>query len=214
MTTSLIFDWIFSQYEGIAAYLVVLEMLGVVFGFLSVWYAKRENILVFPTGIISTGIFVYILWIFGLLGDMLINAYYFSMSIYGWYMWTRKVDSTHFIPITRTDPREKKWSVLLFAATLLFVSAVYLAFDKFDTWTAYVDTITTGIFFVGMWLMAKKKLENWTFWIIGDVISVPLYLYKGLIFTSFQYLLFTLIAVFGYLAWKKNLNKSPQTLLK
>ena len=211
---SQIFDWIFGQYAGTPTYLIVLEMIAVVFGFLSVWYAKRENILVFPTGIISTGIFVYILWVFGLLGDMLINAYYFCMSIYGWYVWTRKVDSTHFIPITRTDKKEKIWSLFLFLGTILFVVAVYLLFDKFNTWTAYVDTLTTAIFFVGMWLMARKKLENWTYWIIGDIISVPLYLFKGLIFTSLQYFVFTVIAVLGYLAWKKNLYKSPQTLLK
>jgi len=209
-----IFDWIFAQYQDTPTYLIVLEMIGVFFGFLSVWYAKRENILVFPTGIITTGIFVYILLVFGLLGDMLINAYYFSMSIYGWYVWTRKVDDTHFIPITRTSPKEKSWSVLLFLGTVVFVVLVYLAFDKFNSWTAYVDTLTTAIFFVGMWLMARKKLENWIYWIIGDVISVPLYLYKGLIFTSLQYFLFTIIAIYGYIAWKKSLNKSPQTLLR
>lgn len=209
-----IFDWIFVQYQGTPTYLIVLEMIGVVFGFLSVWYSMRENILVFPTGILSTGVFVYILLIFGLLGDMLINAYYFVMSVYGWYMWTRKVDETHFIPITTTTLKEKKWSWALFVATLLFVALVYLIFDKFDSWIAYLDAMTTAIFFVGMWLMARKKLENWVYWIIGDIISVPLYLYKGLIFTSIQYFLFTIIAIFGYLAWKKSLNKSPQILLK
>ncbi|NAS12643.1 nicotinamide riboside transporter PnuC [Poritiphilus flavus] len=209
-----IFDWIFAQYADTPDYLIVLEMIGVLFGFLSVWYAKKENILVFPTGIISTGIFVYILWIFGLLGDMLINAYYFSMSVYGWYVWTRKVDATHFIPITRTTDKEKVWSIALFGGTVIFVAVVYIVFEKFNNWTAYVDTLTTAIFFVGMWLMARKKLENWTYWIIGDIISVPLYLYKGLIFTSLQYLLFTVIAVYGYIAWKKHLNKSPQTLLR
>ncbi|MDT7828549.1 nicotinamide riboside transporter PnuC [Pricia sp. S334] len=209
-----IFDWVFSQYEGISAHLVVLEIIAVVFGFLSVWYSKRENILVFPTGIVSTAIFVYILLVFGLLGDMLINAYYFSMSIYGWYVWTRKVDETHFIPITKTTSKENRQSLILFIATVIFVCAVYLIFDKFNNWTAYVDTLTTAIFFVGMWLMAKKKLENWVYWIIGDVISIPLYWYKGLIFTSLQYVLFTIIAIYGYLAWKKSLNKSPQTLLK
>jgi len=208
------FDWIFAQYDGTATHLVVLEVIGVIFGFLSVWFSKKENTLVFPTGIISTAIFVYILLVFGLLGDMLINAYYFSMSIYGWYVWTRKVDDTHFIPITRTTDGEKKWSILLFVITVVFVYLIYLLFDKFNNWTAYVDTVTTAIFFVGMWLMAKKKLENWVYWIIGDVISVPLYWYKGLIFTSLQYFLFTIIAVYGYLAWKKSLNKSPQTLLK
>lgn len=209
-----IFEWIFAQYQDTPTHLIILEMVGVFFGFLSVWYSMRENILVFPTGILSTGLFVYILFVFGLLGDMLINAYYFAMSVYGWYIWTRKVDETHFIPITTTTPKEKKWIVVLFGSTVLFVVFVYVVFDKLDSWTAYVDTFTTAAFFVGMWLMAKKKLENWVYWIIGDVISVPLYLYKGLIFTSLQYLLFTIIAIFGYLAWKKSLNKSPQVLLK
>ena len=209
-----IFEWLFSQYDGVPKYLVTLEIVAVFFGFLSVWFSKRENILVYPTGIISTAIFVYVLWVYGLLGDMLINAYYFSMSIYGWWVWTRKVDDTHFIPITRMTVDEKKWSVLLFVSTLVFVFGVYRVFGKFDSWTAWVDMLTTAIFFVGMWLMAKKKLENWTFWIIGDIISVPLYLFKGLVFSSFQYFLFTIIAIYGYRAWKKNLGKSPQTLLK
>ncbi|UII74526.1 nicotinamide riboside transporter PnuC [Flagellimonas sp. HMM57] len=209
-----IFDWIFAQYEGVPTHLIVLEMIGVVFGLLSVWYSKRENILVFPTGIISTGIFVYILLVFGLLGDMLINAYYFVMSVIGWYLWTRKVDESHFIPITKTTLKEKKWSVLLFIGAVVFVTLVYVFFEKFDTWTAYVDTLTTAIFFVGMWLMAKKKLENWVYWIVGDIVTVPLYWYKGLIFSSLLYFLLTIIAIYGYKAWKKNLGKSPQTLLK
>ena len=209
-----IFDWLFAQYEGIPTHLVVLEIIGVVFGFLSVWFSKRENILVYPTGIISTAIFVYILLVYGLLGDMLINAYYFSMSIYGWWVWTRKIDDNHFIPITQMTGLEKKWAILLFLSTIVFVFGIYIIFKKFDSWTAYVDTLTTAIFFVGMWLMAKKKLENWTFWIIGDIISVPLYLYKGLVFSSFQYFLFTIIAIYGYRAWKKSLGRSPQTLLK
>ncbi|MCT8339537.1 nicotinamide riboside transporter PnuC [Flavobacteriaceae bacterium TK19130] len=203
---SLIFDWFFSQYDGIPTYLIVLELIGVLFGFLSVWYSKQDNILVYPTGIISTAIFVYILSVYGLLGDMLINGYYFAMSIYGWYVWTRKVDTVHFTPITNTTTKEKRTSVLLFVATILFVFGIYQYFDKWDSWTAYVDTLTTAIFFVGMWLMARKKLENWVYWIIGDLISVPLYIYKGLLFTAFQYALFTIIAIYGYKAWKKNLR--------
>ena len=209
-----IFDWLFSQYDDVPTHLITLEIVAVIFGFLSVWFSKRENILVYPTGIISTTIFVYILWVYGLLGDMLINAYYFTMSIYGWYVWTRKVDKIHFIPITKITSKEKKWAQLFFIVTLILVTVVYIIFKKFDSWTAYADTFTTAFFFVGMWLMAKKKIENWIFWIIGDIISVPLYLYKGLVFSSFQYLFFTLIAIYGYKAWKKNLNRSPQTLLK
>ncbi len=212
---SQIIDWFFQQYQGVDTHLIVLEIIGSIFGLLSVWFSKRDNILVFPTGIISTAIFVYILIIYGLLGDMLINVYYFIMSIYGWYIWTRKVDDTHFIPITTMDTKkEYAQAILIFIATLIFVSLVYTYFDKWDSWTAYVDTLTTGIFFVGMWLMAKKKLENWIFWIIGDLITEPLYLYKGLVFSSFQYFIFTIIAIYGYKAWKKQLDKPKASLLE
>jgi nicotinamide mononucleotide transporter len=201
-----IFDFFFDQYSGYPTLFIILEIIAVIFGFLSVWYSKQNNILVYPTGIVSTLIFVYLLWQWQLLGDMMINAYYFSMSIYGWYIWTRKVDSTHFTPITSTTRKEQVQSVFIFLGTLLFVFGVYQYFEKWNNWTAYVDTITTAVFFVGMWLMAKRKLENWIYWIIGDIISVPLYFYKGLTFTSLQYLVFTIIAVYGYKAWKKNLR--------
>ena len=142
---------------------------------------------------------------------MLINIYYFIMSVYGWYIWTRKVDDQHVTPITRTTKKEHKTSIIIFISTLFFVFVVYQLFDKWTSWTAYVDTLTTAVFFVGMWLMAKRKVENWLYWIVGDLISVPLYFYKGFTFTSLQYLLFTFIAIFGYSAWKKSLNKNPQT---
>lgn len=209
-----IFDWLFSQYDGVPTLDIVLEIISVVFSLLSVWYSKRENILVYPTGLIATGIYVYVLLKYSLLGDMLINAYYFIMSILGWYLWTRKVDETYFIPITKTNKKEKNWSVILFVSALVFVFLIYYATDRYGTWTAYVDTFTTAIFFVGMWLMAKKKLENWIYWIIGDIITVPLYWYKGLIFSSLLFVVLTIIAIYGYRAWKKNLGKSPQTLLK
>ncbi|WP_067144859.1 nicotinamide riboside transporter PnuC [Pseudotamlana agarivorans] len=207
-----IFDWFFSQYQGIPTHLVVLEFIGVFFGFLSVWYSKQENILVYPTGIISTAIFVYILFVYSLLGDMLINAYYFIMSIYGWYYWTRKDANNHEVPVTVTTKKEQVWSLIIFLLTIMFIVIFYKLNDKFNGWIPYVDTFTTAVFFVGMWLMAKKKLENWVYWIIGDIISVPLYYYKGLMFTSFQYLIFTIIAIYGYKAWKKSLNNSLQML--
>ncbi len=198
-----LFDFLFGQYSGYQTIDIILEIIAVCFGFLSVWFSKKNNILVYPTGMVSTLIFVYLLLKWGLLGDMMINAYYFSMSIYGWYVWTRKIDATHHTPISYTTSREKKISVAIFIATLLFVYVIYQIFDKWTSWTAYVDTVTTAIFFVGMWLMAKRKVENWIYWIVGNIISVPLYFYKGLTFTSFQYLVFIILAVQGYFAWKK-----------
>ncbi|PKD21896.1 nicotinamide mononucleotide transporter [Salegentibacter salinarum] len=201
-----IFDFFFDQYYGYSTLFIILEVIAVIFGFLSVIYSKQNNILVYPTGIISTTIFVYLLWQWELLGDMMINIYYFSMSIYGWYIWTRKVDEEHYTPITNTTRKENWQSLFIFIATLIFVFAVYEFFDKWNTWTAYVDTFTTAIFFVGMWQMANRKIENWIFWIIGDVISVPLYFYKGFTLTAIQYFVFTIIAIYGYKAWQKNLR--------
>lgn len=206
-----VFEFFFGQYADYETIDILLEIVAVIFGFLSVWFSKQNHILVFPTGMISTSIFVYLLLKWGLLGDMMINGYYFIMSVYGWYIWTRKVDATHVTPISRTTRKEKYLSLAIFLATLLFVYIVYKSFDKWTSWVAYVDTITTATFFVGMWLMARRKIENWIYWIIGDIISVPLYFYKGFTFTSLQYLGFTIIAIFGYLAWKKHLNKNLQT---
>ena len=207
-----IFDFLFSQYANSSTLDISLEIIAVFFGFLSVWCSKKNNIWVFPTGMISTSIFVYLLLKWGLLGDMMINGYYFAMSVYGWYIWTRKVDATHVTPISRTTAKEKKISILIFFATLIFVYAVYTYFDKWSNWTAYVDTVTTAVFFVGMWLMARRKIENWIYWIIGDLISVPLYWYKGFTFTSIQYFFFIFIAILGYIAWKKNIDNNKSTL--
>lgn len=208
---SQIFDFLFGQYSSYAPLDVALEFIAVIFGGLSVWFSKKNNIWVFPTGMLSTAIFVYLLLKWELLGDMMINAYYFIMSVYGWYVWTQKVNGAEVTPISRTTNKEKRISVLIFIATLLFVFAVYQTFDKWNSWTAYVDTVTTAVFFVGMWLMARRKIENWIYWILGDLISIPLYFYKGLTFTSIQYLVFTFIAIFGYISWKKHLSNATLT---
>ena len=209
-----IFEFLFGQYSGYATIDIVLELIGILFGLLSVWYAKKNTVWVYPTGMISTAIFVYLLFKWALLGDMIINAYYFVMSVYGWHYWSKKKEEVIVHPITSTSKKEVKTAVLLFVASILFVFWVYQAFDKWRDWTAYVDTLTTAIFFVGMGLMARRKIEHWLFWIVGDIISIPLYFYKGLTLTSFQYIIFTLIAIYGYRSWKKILDKSPPLSLE
>ncbi len=207
-------EYLFHQYDNYPKIEIYLEITAVIFGILSVWFAKKNNILVFPTGIINTSIYVYLLWKWSLLGDMMINGYYVVKSFYGWYVWTRKKAGTDQFPISRISKKEKELAFVIFTLTIAFVVAVYLFFNKFTTWSAYVDTFVTGIFFVGMWLMAKRKIENWTLWIVGNIISVPMYFFKGYTFTSFQYILFTIIAIFGYLEWKKTLNNSISLEMK
>ncbi len=187
-----------------------LEFLAVIFGFLSVWFAKGNNILVYPTGILSTSIFVYLLVISELYGDASINGYFFVMSFYGWYFWTRKKSGEIINQISRISLSEKIVSVFLFVLAIIVIFSIYYFFDKWATISAYLDTLTTGIFFVAMWLMSRRKIEHWTFWIIGDVLSVPLYIYKGLFLTAIQYFVFTIIAIMGYREWKKIIQKNQE----
>jgi len=201
-------DFLFSQYKDYSNLHIFLEVTGVIFGLISVWYAKKDNILVFPTGTISTTIFIYLLWEWQLLGDLTINIYYSVMSLYGWYHWTRKKEGETEFPIAYITKNENLWAIIIFILTTIAVVLIYTFFDKFTSWTAYVDTLTTGLFFVGMWLMAKRKIEHWIFWIVGDIISIPLYFYKGYTFTSLQYFIFTIIAFYGYIEWKKILNNT------
>ncbi len=207
-------DYFFAQYKDYSTLMVSLELIAIFFGLASVWFAKKDNILVFPTGLVSTSIYAYLLWQWELLGDSMINVYYFVMSLYGWYHWTRKKGDEVEFPISRTTSKDKIYGLFIFVCTIIFVIVVYLYFGKFTTWYSYVDTLLTAIFFVGMWLMAKRKIENWFFWIIGDCISIPLYFAKGYTFTSLQYVIFTIIAFYGYLEWKKILDKTQKQELQ
>ena len=201
-------EFLFAQYKDYPNYLIALELVAVVFGVISVLYARKNNILVYPTGLISTILYVYILFEFQLYGDLIINFYYTIMSFLGWYLWSKTKSGAEEFSISTINRKEFLISTLIFTITLTFVALVYHFFDKFTNWTAYVDALTTGLFFVGMWLMAKRKIENWILWIIADAISIPLYFYKGLTFSSFQFILFTIIAILGYKEWKRFLQKT------
>ncbi len=205
-----IFEFLFGQYEGYESSQIILECLAVLFGIASAIGSMRNNIWVYPLGIISTSIFVYLLWQWELLGDMIIQAYYFIMSIYGWYIWTRKVDANHTTLISRATFKEHLISAGIFVGALVLIYGIYQYFDKWNSWTAYVDTLTTALFFVGMWFLAKRKIENWLYLLVGNIISIPLYFIKGYTLSSILYVIFVVISIMGYYAWKKHLHKSPQ----
>jgi len=206
-----IIDFLFGQYSEYTLTHTLLELFAVTMNIFSVIYAKRNSILVYPTGLIGTGIFVYILYNFSLLGDMIINFYFVLMSIYGWYYWAQRKDGEVLHNVSRTSTKEYYIILILGITSLLSIYFIYNYYDKWDSWTAYVDTITTAIFFVAMYLMARRKVESWIFWIIGDIITIPLYFYKGLTISSIQYLIFLILAILGYISWKKILNNSTQT---
>ena len=201
-------DFFIDAYRETSTLYIVLEAIAFIFGIASVWYAKKENILVYPTGLIATSITVYLLYKASYFGDMMMNFYYSMMSIYGWWNWSRKKNDTYVVPISRTNAKEKLIGVVLVMLTMMVTYGVYRFFEYTIETVNYIDIFTSGIFFTAMWYMANKKIENWTLWIFADVITVPLYAYRGLGMLSLQYLIFTILAIQGYLAWKKSLDKN------
>ena len=206
-----IFDFFLKAYQNTATSFILLEVIAFVFGIASVWFAKKENILVYPTGIVATIITVYLLYNAAYFGDMMMNFYYSIMSLYGWWNWSRKKNDKIVVPISRTTFNEKIIGILLVILTMLVTYGVYRYFGTDIKTENYIDIFTSGVFFTAMWYMATKKLENWLLWIFADIITIPLYAYRGLGILSLQYLIFTILAIQGYYAWKKNLNKTQST---
>jgi len=229
-------NFFLAPYKDASILNIILEFIAAFLGVISVFYAKKENILVYPTGIISTALYVYLLSQWALYGDLIINIYYTIMSLYGWYMWARISDKTQeTLSITRTNFSDKLKSIVIFVFTAIFVIIVYRHYNvmpnlsftesvnyaykhlnsgnliEFRKATPYLDTFTTASAFVAMWLMANKKIENWTFWILTNIVSIPLYFVKGYGFTGIQYTIFLILAFLGYKSWKVHLNKSLQT---
>jgi nicotinamide mononucleotide transporter len=184
----------------------LLEIIAVIFGLLSVWYSMKVNILVYPTGIVSVIIYVYICFFAGLYADMGINFVYIIMSVYGWYNWTRPRTDKLRLPVTFSSKQHHLIAIGGTIVSFVIIRAVLIAYT--DSNVPNIDAFTTSVFIVGMWLMAVKKVENWIYWIIGDIVSVPLYFYKGLVFTSFQYFIFLILAIMGYIAWRKEAQRA------
>tara|TARA_B100000768_G_C11278837_1_gene377387 strand:+ start:1995 stop:2624 length:630 start_codon:yes stop_codon:yes gene_type:complete len=204
-----IFDFFFETYQSRATHLIVLEAIAFVFGIASVVYAKKENILVYPIGLVATIITVYLFLHDELMGDMMMNFYYSVMSIYGWWNWSRKKGNDYIVPISRTTTKEKWIGFVMFILTMIVTYLVYKAYGTEINSSNYIDIFTSGVFFTAMWFMANKKIENWTLWIFADLITVPLYASRGWGMFSLQYLIFTFLAIQGYIQWKKSLVKSP-----
>ncbi len=189
-----------------------LELIAVTFGIMSVWFAKQANLLVYPTGIVSTIIYIYICFNIQLYADMGINLFYTSMSVYGWYAWTRRDHLKRVRPIRWNTRREQLTGIALIPFLYVVILGLIYLFKQDDTeymnsYIPYVDSFTTSVFLIAMWYMAHKKIENWIYWTVANIISIPLYFVKGLVFTSFQFSVFLVLAILGLLEWIRLYNQ-------
>lgn len=196
-------DWVINGFLDGLAQMTWVEAVAFAFGVVSVWYEKQENILVFPTGLVNVSLSIYICFKALLYADMGINTYYFFMSIYGWYNWSRKQngDALH---ITSCNIGDHLKNLILTTGSFIVLFLGLSNFTNSDVplW----DALTTSLFITAMWLVARKKIENWHFWIVGNLISIPLYFSKGLILFSLQYFIFLVLAILGLLSWRAKLN--------
>jgi nicotinamide mononucleotide transporter len=184
----------------------LLEYIAVFSGIASVWYSRAENILVYPVGLINTIIYVYISIKGQLLGEATVNFYYSIMSIYGWYIWAKKDNQAEqVVHITYSD-KKWWWYQLLFFAFFyisIFAALTYLKKSFLPGVIPWADAFASATAFTGMWLMTKKKVESWYWWLLTDIASIPLYFVKQYVFSSVYYVVLFIMAIFGLLEWMK-----------
>lgn len=188
----------------------LLEYIAVFFGIASVWYSRKENILVYPVGLVNTIIYVYISVRGSLLGEASVNFYYTVMSIYGWILWAKKnQQQEHIVLITRSDAKEWLRQILFFAVfyITIFYSLTYLKRDFAPGAIPWADAFASATAFTAMWLMARKKVESWYWWIATNIASIPLYFVKHYVFTSIYYIILLIMAFWGLNEWAKKAKK-------
>jgi len=183
-----------------------LEYVAVFTGIASVWFSRIENILVYPVGLINTIIYIYISVKGNLFGEASVNFYYTVVSIYGWILWAKKdKEQHHVVVITRANGKEWLQHVLFFAAfyIVIFFSLTLLKTKFAPGAIPWADAFASATAYTGMWLMAKKKVESWYWWIATNISSIPLYFVKHYVFTSVYYLILLIMAFFGLCEWIK-----------
>jgi nicotinamide mononucleotide transporter len=174
----------------------------------SVWYARKNNILVYPTGIVGVllAFWVYLFLVHPpLYADAWLNIYYFAMSVWGWYNWVQKKDEQHLAyPIGWCTANA------LWAGLLIFVAGwgvIFLLLTKLtNSNTPILDALVTASACTAMWWMARRKIENWLAWMVSNVVAIPLNFYKGLMLFTLMYILFLAMAWWGYKDWKKTIQ--------
>ena len=196
---------IFEQFVAGIQSTTWLEFVAVLFGIASVVFSRMENILVYPTGLINTILYTFFCFSWwGLYAEGSLNFYYTIVSIYGWVLWSRQ-DKITAKRLQITKSSSKEWMIALIFFFLCWLILYFVLKEYTDSNVPWGDSFASGSAYTGMWLMARKKLENWIWWILTNIASIPLYFYKGAVFTSVQYIVFLILAILGFIAWRKKL---------
>lgn len=193
-----IFYWVSNHYE---------EILGTLFSLVYLYFSIKQNIWLWPLGLISSAIYVYVFFKAGIYADMALQVYYVVISIYGWYYWSRKKtkNTNPEVKVKYTGKRNAVFLLIITAA--LFIVIAFVLKNYTDSQIPFWDAFTTAASITATWMLAKKYIEHWIVWVLVDLVSSGLYVYKNLYFTVFLYLVYTVMAVVGYFQWKNTINK-------
>jgi nicotinamide mononucleotide transporter len=188
----------------------ILEFIAVIAGIASVWFSRKENILVYPVGLINTIIYIWLSFKGDLLGEASVNFYYTVMSIYGWILWAKKDNEHHaIVHITISNRIWWTYQMTFFAGfyITIFLLLTYLKKDFAPDAIPWADAFASATAFTGMWLMTKKKVESWYWWIATNIASIPLYFVKHYVFTSVYYAILLFMAFWGLIEWSNKAKK-------
>ncbi|MDY6801435.1 MAG: nicotinamide riboside transporter PnuC [Bacteroidota bacterium] len=186
--------WIFDNY---------IELLGALFGLLYIILSIKQNIWCWPVGLITSALYIYVFFVTKFYADMGLQVYYLVVSIYGWYFWMFGGKSTKKDDLKISNLGFRRFLYVVVATAVLFGIIAFILVNFTDSEIPYWDAFTTAGSFVATWMLARKIIEHWLIWIIVDSVSLGLYIYKGLYATVILFAVYTLLAVIGYIEWKK-----------
>lgn len=192
----------------------ILEILAILSGIVSVWFSKKENIWVYPTGLVNTLLYIYLSWQADLFGEAAVNVFYTLMSIYGWYNWLRKDQQSHYIVQISFSTKRVWIEQLVFFSIIyvtIFISLRYIQGAFAPGAIPWADAFASAAAFTAMWLMTRKKVESWIWWVITNIASMPLYYVKGLTFTSVYYFILLILAISGWVEWKTKAHDAARS---
>jgi nicotinamide mononucleotide transporter len=187
------------------------EFIAVLAGIASVWFSRKENILVYPVGLINTIMYIFISIEGHLYGEASVNLYYTIMSIYGWILWSKRDElQQHTVRVSFSNAKEWLHQLGFFCLfyALIFAALTWMKQAFAPEAIPWADALASASAYTGMWLMAKKKVESWYWWIITNMASIPLYFIKGYVFTSFQFVILLVLAFAGLISWKTKAVKA------
>ena len=187
----------------------MLELTGTIFGIAGVWLTVRENILCFPVGIVNVSLYALLFFQSKLYSDAILQIIYIGLLIYGWYEWIQKRGNNKQLSVSRTS-RMLTYYLLAAGIMATFLIGTFFRYNT-DASLPYIDSLTTSMSLIAQWMVARKKIENWLVWIVADIIYVSMYVYKHLYLTSVLYFIFIILAVIGWIEWKKDLQKVAAT---